>query len=227
MDDGVTGERAKRVLIVDTQPIFRLGLAALLASAYPDWHVVESDVLDDYRIPLSRGWFDLLLIGGGILGQATMDGPAIHGGINLWVDIIAIIEPGDTIGGLGCRAAGAHATISRADPPTHLLTTIEVLSIQESSVEPEDPATKPVQEIPEPPLAETPELLNLTNRQFDVLRLLATGQSNKVIARDLGLSVSTVKVHLNTVFKALGARNRVEAVVRARPFQDRMAQSGP
>lgn len=58
-----------------------------------------------------------------------------------------------------------------------------------------------------------------------MLRLLATGQSNKVIARDLGLSVSTVKVHLNTVFRALGARNRVEAVVRARPLQDRMPPS--
>jgi DNA-binding NarL/FixJ family response regulator len=76
-----------------------------------------------------------------------------------------------------------------------------------------------------PPLtsvSESSEVLNLTNRQLDVLRLLAKGQSNKVIARDLGLSVSTVKVHLNTVFRALGASNRVEAVVRARPFQARM-----
>ena len=75
--------------------------------------------------------------------------------------------------------------------------------------------------------AATPaELANLTARQFDVLRLLAKGQSNKVIARDLGVSVSTVKVHLNTVFRILGARNRVEAVILARPFQDRMAPQG-
>ena len=77
-----------------------------------------------------------------------------------------------------------------------------------------------------PETADYKENLNLTPRQFDVLRLLAKGQSNKVIARDLGLSVSTVKAHLNTVFKALGARNRLEAVVRARPFQARMTQPG-
>jgi DNA-binding NarL/FixJ family response regulator len=74
--------------------------------------------------------------------------------------------------------------------------------------------------------SEAAEVLNLTSRQLDVLRLLAKGQSNKVIARDLGLSVSTVKVHLNTVFRALGATNRVEAVVRARPFHARMISQG-
>jgi DNA-binding NarL/FixJ family response regulator len=81
---------------------------------------------------------------------------------------------------------------------------------------------------PGPPAShlETSEALNLTSRQMDVLRLLAKGQSNKVIARDLGLSVSTVKVHLNTVFRALGASNRVEAVVRARPFHARMISQG-
>jgi DNA-binding NarL/FixJ family response regulator len=67
----------------------------------------------------------------------------------------------------------------------------------------------------------------LTSRQLDVLRLLAKGQTNKVIARDLGLSVSTVKVHLNTVFRALGATNRVEAVVRARPLQAWISHQNP
>ena len=53
----------------------------------------------------------------------------------------------------------------------------------------------------------------LTERQIDVLRLLSQGKPNKVIARDLGISEGTVKIHLAAIFRALNVRNRVEAVV--------------
>lgn len=51
----------------------------------------------------------------------------------------------------------------------------------------------------------------LTLRQMDVLRLIRAGKSNKEIARDLLLTESTVKVHTNAIYKALGVRNRVSA----------------
>lgn len=53
----------------------------------------------------------------------------------------------------------------------------------------------------------------LTERQVDVLRLLALGKPNKTIARDLNISEGTVKIHLAAIFRALNVRNRVEAVV--------------
>jgi DNA-binding NarL/FixJ family response regulator len=56
----------------------------------------------------------------------------------------------------------------------------------------------------------------LTERQIDVLRLLSQGKPNKVIARDLGISEGTVKIHLAAIFRALSVRNRVEAVVASR-----------
>ena len=55
----------------------------------------------------------------------------------------------------------------------------------------------------------------LTPRQSEVLNLLARGLPNKTIARELGLSEATVKVHLLAVFRVLRARNRTEAVVAA------------
>lgn len=55
----------------------------------------------------------------------------------------------------------------------------------------------------------------LTDRQRDVLRWLALGRSNKEIARELGISEGTVKVHLLSVFRTLGVRNRTEAVLAA------------
>lgn len=55
----------------------------------------------------------------------------------------------------------------------------------------------------------------LTDRQFDVLLLLAKGQQNKEIARSLGVSQHTVKIHVTAVFKALGVNNRTQAVLTA------------
>jgi DNA-binding NarL/FixJ family response regulator len=56
----------------------------------------------------------------------------------------------------------------------------------------------------------------LTERQTDVLKLIATGQSNKEIARDLDLSPATIKAHAAAAIAALGAVNRTETVVKAR-----------
>ena len=58
----------------------------------------------------------------------------------------------------------------------------------------------------------------LTPRQRDVLPLLAQGKSNKAIARDLGLSESTVKIHLAALFRNLGVTNRASAAVAATRF---------
>jgi DNA-binding NarL/FixJ family response regulator len=55
----------------------------------------------------------------------------------------------------------------------------------------------------------------LTNRQLDVFRLLAEGLPNKLIARRLGLSEATVKLHVSAILRALGVRNRTEAVLQA------------
>jgi DNA-binding NarL/FixJ family response regulator len=56
----------------------------------------------------------------------------------------------------------------------------------------------------------------LTPRQLDVLGCLLQGRPNKLIARDLGLTEGTVKIHIAAILRSLGASNRTEAVVRAR-----------
>jgi DNA-binding NarL/FixJ family response regulator len=56
----------------------------------------------------------------------------------------------------------------------------------------------------------------LTDRQMDVLRLVAEGRSNKEIARTLDLAPSTVKTHMAQVLACLNASNRTEASVKAR-----------
>jgi ATP/maltotriose-dependent transcriptional regulator MalT len=55
----------------------------------------------------------------------------------------------------------------------------------------------------------------LSERELEVLRLLATGRSNKEIASVLVVSVGTIKTHTNNIYRKLGARNRTEALTRA------------
>jgi two-component system, NarL family, nitrate/nitrite response regulator NarL len=57
---------------------------------------------------------------------------------------------------------------------------------------------------------------HLTERQSDILTRIATGKTNKEIARDLDLSPATVKAHTAAVILALGAVNRTDAVYKAR-----------
>jgi len=53
---------------------------------------------------------------------------------------------------------------------------------------------------------------NLTPREFDCVKLLAQGTTNREIAAGLAISEVTVKLHLNSAFKKMGARNRSDAV---------------
>ena len=71
---------------------------------------------------------------------------------------------------------------------------------------------------PPPPDEDEPEFpasdVSLTPRERDVLALLAGGLSNKRIARDLGISESTVKFHVAALYSKLGVQSRAGAVAR-------------
>jgi len=58
----------------------------------------------------------------------------------------------------------------------------------------------------------------LTARQQEIVQLLLDGSSNKVIARQLGISPNTVKVHLHAIFRELRVHNRMSLAAALRPF---------
>jgi DNA-binding CsgD family transcriptional regulator len=64
-------------------------------------------------------------------------------------------------------------------------------------------------------MRETDSRALLTPRELDVLVALAEGMTNKVIARRLNISLHTVKFHVESLFRKLGARTRTEAVAKA------------
>ena len=96
----------------------------------------------------------------------------------------------------------------------------EILALENSSVPktaaavPRDAAAVPT---PKPAAAvlRKPAGYGLTDRQLDVLAAMLQGKTNKAICRDLNLAEPTVKNHVTAIFKELGVRNRVEAVLAA------------
>jgi DNA-binding NarL/FixJ family response regulator len=76
------------------------------------------------------------------------------------------------------------------------------------------PADAPTPGDQSAPLARIAE--PLTERELEVLRLVAEGESNQEIARELVVSLATVKTHVNHIFGKLGAESRVQVLARAR-----------
>jgi len=72
-----------------------------------------------------------------------------------------------------------------------------------------------------------PRKLGLTERQCDVLRLILRGLPNKLICRQLDLAEGTVKVHVSAVLRALGVRNRTQAVIAASRMGLRLNRDQP
>ena len=111
--------------------------------------------------------------------------------------------------------AGASGFVLKDDPPEQLLAAIRIVARGEALLSPA--ITKRVIEkftrIPHPHPPK--ELGELTERELDVLRLIARGLSNAEIGQELYISDVTVKTHITHILQKLNLRDRVQAVVLA------------
>lgn len=145
------------------------------------------------------------------------------------VPVIVLSGSEDPVLMKGLLAMGVQGFIPKAYSPDVMLSAVRLvlsggvyvppLLLQERA---DGAATLPTAAAIATPQPPSPDSLEerlrklLTERQIDVLRLLSQGKPNKLIARDLGISEGTVKIHLAAIFRALNVRNRVEAVVASR-----------
>jgi DNA-binding NarL/FixJ family response regulator len=111
--------------------------------------------------------------------------------------------------------AGASGFVLKDDPPEQLIAAIRTVAAGDALLSPA--VTKRViQQFARVPRRAPPkELEELSERERDVLRLMARGLSNAEIGQELFISETTVKTHVTHILAKLGLRDRVQAVVLA------------
>jgi len=198
-----------RVVLVDDHAVVRAGLAQLLASA-DDIDVVgeASDGEEAVRVAVDRG-ADVVLMD---LSMPNVDGSEATRRLQAAApdaNVVVLTSFSDRERILDALDAGAVGYLLKDAEPDELVRGIRAAARGESPLAPKA-AHAVLTARTDPPPAQ-----QLTDREREVLGLLADGLPNKLIARRLGISEKTVKAHLTRVFQAIGVSDRTAAALWA------------
>jgi DNA-binding NarL/FixJ family response regulator len=217
----VTVVNANLLIVVDRREFSRGCLTTWLTELGEEFEVVGvSDVRQLLgHDELTRARAVILSVGGSTAGDTWLEQQAEWlGEQGSDVPIVAILEPSD--------AARGDELVARLSLRGHIPTssTLEIakaalrLIFVGGSYSPRAPHEGVSLNCAAPGILEAslPIAPKLTSRENHVLELLMQGMANKIIAYRLGMSQSTVKVHVHNIIKKLNVRNRTEAAVTAR-----------
>lgn len=205
-----------RVLLIDDHALFRVGLLELLERRGIE--VVDAVGDSDVGLRLTRDCapdvvlLDLRMPGLGgleILKQIRAEG------LDRRVAMLTTsTEEEDLIASL---QAGANGYLLKDMEPDELVAALENIVTGKTVVAPDltGVLARALRPEPEPVAPPQPAVSELTPREQEILCHLAAGQSNKAIARELGISDGTVKLHVKAILRKLAVHSRVEAAVMA------------
>jgi len=191
-----------RVLSVDDHPLLRDGVAALIGNQTDMVLIAEAsngrEALEQFR----RHRPDVTLMDLQMPDMSGIDAmSAIRGEFPDARIIVLTTHAGDVLVARALKA-GAHAYLLKGLLRKELLETIRAVHAGQKRVSPEIAAE----------IAEHATDDALTPREIDVLRLIARGNANKIIAAELSLTEETVKSHIRNILSKLGANDRTHAV---------------
>ncbi|MDQ2076417.1 two-component system response regulator NarL [Marinimicrobium sp. ABcell2] len=203
---------ANSVMLVDDHPLLRKGLQQLIdltdnleviaqASNGPD-AIRQGTELDP----------DLILLD---LNMQGMDGLETlsklrDAGVTSRIVMLTVSDADEDV--VEAITRGADGYLLKDMEPEQLLEQIE-RSLQGKMVMSEAVTQALATAIRKPQQSASAKMESLTAREAEILKLIAQGLSNKLIARELDISDGTVKVHVKHMLKKLGLRSRVEAAV--------------
>ncbi|MGB0721022.1 MAG: response regulator [Gammaproteobacteria bacterium] len=205
-----------RILIIDDHALFRTGLKELLGrwdievvGAFGDGNegvaaakrLLPDVVLLDLRMPKPTGQE--------VLNLMRNEG--------LEMPIVMLTTSNEERDLVECLRNGAQGYLLKDMEPDALVAALKDILSGKTVIAPElTGVLAKVVTHGDAPAPSGPSLFSeLTPREAEILCLLAEGQSNKVIARNLGISDGTVKLHVKAILRKLGVHSRVEAAVIA------------
>ena len=183
-----------RLLIADDHPLFRMGLKFALQEAGFDIVAEASDGLEALK-EADRHVPDVFILD---IKMPGLDGIEVCKELRekqpeAIVIMLTTFESEAII--QAAQDAGAHGFFSKETNPTKLASHIHKIYAE-----------------PKKQWLPTVNMPKFTNRQMDVLALVAAGHSNKEIASILGLSAETIKSYMSAIFDKLGVNDRMAAV---------------
>jgi DNA-binding NarL/FixJ family response regulator len=203
-----------RVVLADDQPLVRTGLRMILA-AEPDIEVVGEAADGAEAIALCAELRpDVVLMD---VRMPDVDGIEATRAVTAFDDpprvlVLTTFDLDEVV--YDALRAGASGFLLKDAREDRLTTAIRVVAEGGSLFAP-SVTRRLIEEFARRPASLAPELASLTERENDVLRLIARGLSNAEIAAALFVTENTVKTHVARVLMKLGVRDRVQAVVIA------------
>ncbi len=221
---GAPTHRPVRVAIVDDQQMVRTGFRLILDAEHDIEVVAEASNGSEAIDAVSRTRPDVVLMD---IQMPVLDGleatRRIVAAGDARVVMLTTFERDDYI--IEAVRAGASGFLVKNAPPEHLLAAVRVVAAGDALLSPSVTRrvlTRMAAGTPDP--AAAARLDQLTERETEVLALMAGGLSNGEIAARLYLGEATVKTHVSRVLAKLGLRDRVQAVVYA--YESGLARPG-
>ena len=209
------------VLIADDHTLFRAGLHALL-NLFPDIQVVGEASSGEEAITKAEALQpDIILMDLQMPGVNNTPGVngieatrrIVHTSPNIAIIVVTMFEDDDSV--FSAMRAGARGYILKEADEEEVLRAIRAVARGEAIFGPAI-ARRLVHFFSKPGLSSNPVFPELTEREREILDLIARGENNAEIAQRLVLSPHTVRNHISNIFSKLQVADRAEAIILAR-----------
>lgn len=205
-----------RVLIVDDHLLFRDGVRALLKTA-PEMELVEEATTGEEAVALAAELQpDVILMDIQMPGLSGVEATRriVEVSPHIRILVVTMFEDDRTV--FAAMRAGARGYVLKGASYAEMLRAIRAVGSGEAIFSPSIAARMAEYFATIQPAAHTPIFPELSEREREVLDLIAQGRSNAEIAARLILSPKTVRNHVSNVLNKLQVADRTEAAIRAR-----------
>ena len=196
-----------RVLIVDDHAVVREGVARALTAHRSDSLVTQATTSDEARARLAAESYEVAIVDIHLTDNSGLELVLWIREQSLTMGVIVFSMNNHPEYILAAMDNGASGFLDKSAPITDLLEMIEIVS--------RNPLMFQCKEL-QRALAYRRSKTTLTPREIEILQLLPSGQTYTELAQHFFISESTLKSHLQSIYRKLIARNRLEAINEAR-----------